>query len=269
MKKNIYSIIGAIGLTLALSGCSENVFTIGYENSSCEGSAANGVCGSPKDIAQYSDIIKKTQSDYLHAQLDTTLYFGISPKGYMAVKEDRDGHFQPYKGSKWESLINKRLAENDAKGLGQTNTGTGTSGSNSHRVIDEDDLSIKFQRQGDLIRTRTSLGNILRDNGEIREVFIETYQDRGGDLISGHEAHVVVKDPSWVVGEDVPKGSRLNKVPTPISTELFNTAEANAQYSNNMQRRTTVRQPSKSSRTVAKTATSSNSDMKVINNYIK
>jgi hypothetical protein len=246
---------------LSFSGCSKNVFTIGYEASSCENSKSLGVCGSPKDISKYKTKIKKVQSDYLHSLISTTLYFAISPEGWIGVKEDREGHFQPYKGSKWERIINDKLAKNKKQ------LGVSSSSSSGNMVAvnnSGDDLSIKFQRQGDLIRTRTKLGNVIRDNGNIQQTFIETYQDKGGDLISGHEVYVVTKDPKWVVGEDTPKGSRLDSVPTPISTELFNQTESAARYSNNLQKRRTVKNPR---RTYSRSRTSS--DMKVINDYVK
>jgi len=256
--KNIKIIpfIGMVGLMLSFSGCSQNLFTIGYESSSCENSKSLGVCGSPKNIAKYKNKIQKVQHDYLLAQIDTPLYFAISNEGYIGVKSDREGHFEPYKGSKWEKLINEKVAKNKRQIHGSSSGGG--SGPLTSVYGNGDDLSVHFQRQGDLIRTRTSLGNVIRDNGHVQQVFIETYQDKSGDLISGHEAYVVTKDPKWVVGEDVPKGSRLDRVPTPISTELFNEAESAARYSNNLRKRTTVRTQRKTS-----------SDMKVINDYVK
>jgi len=259
-RNNLLKLVGIVGASILFSGCSENVFTIGYENSSCENSKSLGVCGSPKNISKYKNKIKKVQSDYLHAQIETPLYFAIAPEGYIGVKSDREGHFEPYKGSKWEKLINKKLAKNKA----QMGISTSGSGGISSVIGSSDDLSIHFQRQGDLIKTRTGLGNVIRDNGQVQQVFIETYQDRSGDLISGHEAYVVVKDPRWVVGEDTPKGSRLDKVPTPISTELFNQAESASRYSNNLRRRTTVKDPRR-----AYSSKSSSSDMKIINDYVK
>jgi len=208
-------------LTILLSGCSmHNPFGVGYDSSVCSESKTFGVCGAPKDIYKYKKKIQKVQQRYLKAKLDTVLYFAVSQEGNIQVKADRDGNWEDYESSDWKKLIDKRISLFQKK----------TKRNASFNVVDSrsdipvtkgGDLSIKYQKQGPLLVTRTKIGNIIRDQGIIQEVFIANYADNDGDLISSHEVHVVVKNPEWVVGEKTPKNVNVESFPTPLSTDLL------------------------------------------------
>jgi hypothetical protein len=231
-NKLITTTLLASSMAIMFSGCSlKNPFGIGYDTSVCEASKDFGVCGAPKDIYKYRDDIRKVQADYLNAGLDTVLFFGISKEGYVMVKDDRDGQWERYDISGWKKIIDEANKEKQAvideqnalsmKMNNQEREARPVSYLNDIPVTEENDLSVKYQDQGPLITTRTQIGDIIRDNGLIQQAFVANYVDYSGDLISSHEVYVVVKDSEWVVGEKTPKSSRIEDMPTPISTELL------------------------------------------------
>ena len=226
-----------IALTITatfFSGCSlKNPFGIGYDTSVSETSKSKtfGVSGSPKDIYKHRDIIRKTQDEYLSSGIKDVLYFGIDKKGNMLVKKDRDEEWSKYETSYWKEKIDKANEKNkkneevlerkrDEKNKGAK--ARGISSSSDILVTAGNDLSIQYKEQGRLISTRTQVGDIIRDNGQIQQVFVANYIDNEGNLVSSHELYVVVKDPSWIVGEKTPKTTNnMGEIPTPVSKGLL------------------------------------------------
>lgn len=226
-----------IALTITatfFSGCSlKNPFGIGYDTSVSETSKSKtfGVSGSPKDIYKHRDIIRKTQDEYLSSGIKDVLYFGIDKKGNMLVKKDRDEEWSKYETSYWKEKIdkanekNKKNEEALERKREEKNKGAkarGISSSSDILVTAGNDLSVQYKEQGRLISTRTQVGDIIRDNGQIQQVFVANYIDNEGNLVSSHELYVVVKDPSWIVGEKTPKTTNnMGEIPTPISKGLL------------------------------------------------
>lgn len=226
-----------IALTITatfFSGCSlKNPFGIGYDTSVSETSKSKtfGVSGSPKDIYKHRDIIRKTQDEYLSSGIKDVLYFGIDKKGNMLVKKDRDEEWSKYETSYWKEKIdkanekNKKNEEALERKRDEKNKGAkarGISSSSDILVTAGNDLSIQYKEQGRLISTRTQVGDIIRDNGQIQQVFVANYIDNEGNLVSSHELYVVVKDPSWIVGEKTPKTTNnMREIPTPVSKGLL------------------------------------------------
>ena len=226
-----------IALTITatfFSGCSlKNPFGIGYDTSVSETSKSKtfGVSGSPKDIYKHRDIIRKTQDEYLSSGIKDVLYFGIDKKGNMLVKKDRDEEWSKYETSYWKEKIdkanekNKKNEEALERKREEKNKGAkarGISSSSDILVTAGNDLSIQYKEQGRLISTRTQVGDIIRDNGQIQQVFVANYIDNEGNLVSSHELYVVVKDQSWIVGEKTPKTTNnMGEIPTPVSKGLL------------------------------------------------
>ena len=216
MKILVLSALAAI--TILSTGCSmHNPFGIGYDESVCNDSKTFGVCGSPSDIYKYRDIIKSVQSDYLKARLDTVLYFAVSPEGDIQVKGDRDGQWEDYNSSDWKKIINSRILKKKVSNKREASFSI----SNDIPVTKGGDLSIKYKKQGPLLVTRTKIGNIIRDQGLIQEVFVANYVDNENDLITSHNVQIVVRNPDWVVGERNPKNVKLENIPTPISDKML------------------------------------------------
>lgn len=210
---------------IMFSGCSAaNPFGIGYDTSVCEDSKDFGVCGSPKEIYNNRDAIRKVQADYLRAELNTVLFFAINKNSEIVVKEDRDGKWEIYETSRWKTLIdnnNSKISEKISEHDKRERKAGPVKYSGDIPITEDSDLSIKYKKQGPLLVSRTNIGDIIRDNGIIQQTFVANYADYTGDLISSHELYIVVKDPEWVVGEKAPKESNIQNIPTPISTELL------------------------------------------------
>ena len=173
MKKQI---LLATLAAIIFSGCSwSNPFGIGYEKSSCEMSSGFGVCGEPKQIYTHRDAIKKVQSDYMQSGYEESLYFGINDSGQILVKEEREGRWTLYNGSKVQEKINKKLKEKKTS-LDNFESSKRISGQISMGqdipVTAETDLSIKYKAQAPLIETRTNVGDIIRDNGLIQKIWV-------------------------------------------------------------------------------------------------
>jgi len=234
----------AVG-ALFFTGCSmKDPFGVGYDSSVCNNSKSFGVCGAPKDVYKYRDKIREVQNKYLKARLDTTLYFAVNPQGVIQVKSDRDAPWERYDISDWYTLIEEKIKEEDmrikeneekAKAIKKKISANcygeeckARKAVDWTQIVESDlpvtkggDLSVKYQKQGPLLVTRTKIGNIIRDQGLIQEVFVANYSDTDGDLVSSHEVFVVVREPDWVVGERTPKNVKLESFPTPISQELI------------------------------------------------
>ena len=233
MKKTIFKTLSVflVGGFL-LTGCSvKNPFGIGYDSSACEAQEKDfGMCGSPESIYLYKDKVKAVEKDYFDSGIKQKLFFGISPNGTILVKSDRDANWEKYETSKWKVLIESKLKEkalkekvikNKFKINGKINLAS-QSLKQDIPVTQKNDLSVKYQKQGKIIETRTSKGGFIRDNGLIQPVFIAPYVDSHDDLVAGHEVYVVVKNPSWVIGEQNPSNvGRLENFPTPVSQDLL------------------------------------------------
>jgi hypothetical protein len=226
MRKIVLGSVASLYIFM-MAGCSlSNPFGVGYDTSVCESSKDFGVCGSPKQIYENREILRKVQYDYLHANLDTELFFAIDKSNQIVVKEDRDGKWELYEISKWKIMIDKNLVNLNEKvsknrAEAKDRKASAQISSTSGSVDSDGDLSIKYQAQGPLIISRTNVGDIIRDNGIIQQAFIANYTDNSGDLISSHEVYIVAKEGSWVVGESTPKETNLKDIPTPMSTELL------------------------------------------------
>lgn len=238
MKKQI---LLATLAAIIFSGCSwSNPFGIGYEKSSCEMSSGFGVCGEPKQIYTHRDAIKKVQSDYMQSGYEESLYFGINDSGQILVKEEREGRWTLYNGSKVQEKINKKLKEKKTS-LDNFESSKRISGQISMGqdipVTAETDLSIKYKAQAPLIETRTNVGDIIRDNGLIQKIWVAPVIDSKKDLIAAHHIYLVVKEPKWIVGEDTPKQVKQNQVgiiPTPISTNVLKKVQTINEHQENV-----------------------------------
>jgi len=225
LKNIMITGLSAIAI-LSLSGCStENPFGVGYEHSACEASSSFGVCGSPEDIYNNRDVIRKTQNDYLKSGLDTELFFGIGHNGKMIVKDGRTEKWQEYDKSEWAKEINARVYPSSSNKSTRSNA---TSDKLDYYSVDTPvtngtDLSVKYKSQGRILQTRTNVGDMIRDSGLIQRIWIAPVVDRRGDLISAHEIYAVIHEPKWIIGERTPKATkkRMKNLPTPISKNML------------------------------------------------
>lgn len=218
---------------LLFTGCSlSNPFGIGHDESVCSESKDFGMCGSPSVIYKYKENVKKVQNDYLKSRLDTTLYFGISEEGTIQVKADRSGKWENYDTSEWKVLIDEKnkaqkvLMEKKDPTLRDANFDINS----DIPVTKGGDLSVSYTEQAKQVITRTKIGDIIRDQGLIQQVFISNYIDNDNDLIAAHEVYVVVREPNWKVGEQTPKNVKLESLSTPMSSKLLEKQQRTEAY---------------------------------------
>jgi hypothetical protein len=249
MKKKLKTSLALLGASIfLLTGCSsKNPFGIGYEHSVCEGQTKEfGMCGSPKSIFKYESKIKEVQKEYFESGLKKKLYFAVDRDGNILVKDTRDGKWQFYETSKWKKIIENLVHKKKEKMERLKTKEAASVTSVQYRYINNkinlsalpqdvpvtkaDDLSVKYQEQGPLVVTRTKIGNLIRDMGLIQPVFVSNYVDKDGDLVSAHEIYVVVKEPSWVIGEKTPKYVPSDTYPTPLSKKIIKKGVAHEQY---------------------------------------
>lgn len=225
MKKTI--LLSVFAATI-FSGCFSNPFGIGHEKSSCEVSSGFGVCGEPKKIYTHRDKIKQLQSDYMKSGYDGDLYFGINDSGEMLVKDDREGRWMNYNGSRIQAEIESLLEKKDPIRMQDAKVRKASSSmiTQDIPVTNENDLSVKYMLQKPVIQTRTNVGEVIRDNGLVQKIWIAPVVDSKNDLISAHEIYLVVKEPKWVVGEDTPKNMKnIGEIPTPMSEKVLEKIE--------------------------------------------
>lgn len=225
MKKTI--LLSVFAATI-FSGCFSNPFGIGHEKSSCEVSSGFGVCGEPKKIYTHRDKIKQLQSDYMKSGYDGDLYFGINDSGEMLVKDDREGRWMNYNGSRIQAEIESLLEKKDPIRMQDAKVRKASSSmiTQDIPVTNENDLSVKYMLQKPVIQTRTNVGEVIRDNGLVQKIWIAPVVDSKNDLISAHEIYLVVKEPKWVVGEDTPKNMKnIGEIPTPMSEKILEKIE--------------------------------------------
>ena len=225
MKKTI--LLSVFAATI-FTGCFSNPFGIGHEKSSCEVSSGFGVCGEPKKIYTHRDKIKQLQSDYMKSGYDGDLYFGINDTGEMLVKDDREGRWMNYNGSRIQAEIESLLEKKDPVRMQDAKVRKASSGmiTQDIPVTNENDLSVKYMLQKPVIQTRTNVGEVIRDNGLVQKIWIAPVVDSKNDLISAHEIYLVVKEPKWVVGEDTPKNMKnIGEIPTPMSEKVLEKIE--------------------------------------------
>jgi len=207
------------------SGCSmSNPLGVGYEKSSCEISGGFGVCGSPKDIYIYKDVIKGVQADYMKSGYEGELFFAVSPKGEILVKEEReDAAWENYKTSAIKADIDSRLAAKDGNVKKRVNTpqiDLNSSTKQDTPVTVGNDLSVIYQKQKFLLET-TEVGGMIRDNGRVQKFWLAPVVDKQDSLVSARTMYVVLEEPKWKIGEKTPKTTKINILPTPISKEIL------------------------------------------------
>lgn len=221
MNKNLKYIVSVSTMALLFGGCSSsNPFGVGYENSACESSKSGGLCGSPSSIYKYKNKVKQIQKDYQMSGYPEKLYFAISRDGNIMVKEERDGKWKKYEGSKYESKINSSI-----KSKYKTNLGSSYSAKSSDIPVGKNnDLSISYNKKKEYLQTRTNVGRMIRDNGEYSRIWVAPYVDKKGDLVSAHEIYTVIRDPEWIIGEKTPKNvvNAATPIPSPISVDMLN-----------------------------------------------
>jgi len=221
MTKNTLLVGLSLIIVLIMSGCSgkTNLLGIGQDSGDCEGVVSkNGVCGSPIDIYKNRDLIKSLQN-FPH---DNGEIYSIDTKGVVYVSEDDGKTRHPVDFTK--KKYRKNISSNPSNS-NNTNKFKSTNVDNTlykNKDVLGDDLVAVYKKQGPILQQVSSKNYVIRDYGLIQKIWIAAYEDKEEDLHSAETIYVVVKKPSWKVGENKPKKVvKMKYKQTPISEKVF------------------------------------------------
>lgn len=207
MKKIVTASISATLVLAALSGCAgkKSILVPGQSEGDCDARAQKlGVCGTPKSIYEHRDAIKH-------------IYF----------EED-----EAYRVSKNGKIYNIETGEEIIPGQKPDGCGLAVcpgcdddepvkSGKGGGYVGNDMKKGVRLQNRALVLETPHAQTPV-RDLGLIQKIWIAPHENQAGDLVMAHELMVVVRKPSWIIGEPKPKRSREGAVvPTPIAATLF------------------------------------------------
>jgi len=183
-----------------MGGCAnrESILVPGQIKSDCEDRASNlGVCATPKTVYQNKDKIGK-----IYYEEGEAYYVKKNGKVYNV---DTDEEVIP--GKKPDGCGKSICMNCDEE------SGSGEDWSRKHLI--------KFKGRSVSLATAQRTSS-LRDLGWQQEIWIAPYVNKADDLIEAHRIHVVVKKPSWVIGEKRPSNvNRAVVVPSLIAKEVL------------------------------------------------
>jgi hypothetical protein len=211
------SITLSLGAVLLLVGCSgkQSLLTPGQVEGDCDAKAAGlGVCGTPKSIYEHRDKIK-------HIYFEEDEAYRVSKNGKIYNTETGEEVIPGKKPDGCGLAVCPGCEEDEAfmNEDGGLATGDNKRSYNYRRAGMSDDIRLSNRS---LIVETPQKQSVIRDLGMVQKIWIAPHEDRSGDLISAHEVFVVIKKPSWIVGEKTPKNVKRGVVvPSPVAISLF------------------------------------------------
>ncbi len=196
-----------LGAIVMMSGCSgkESILVPGQSESDCEGKAAQlGVCATPKNAYKYKDRIGKI--------------WHIDGEGYYVNKSGRvfnvETNEEVFPGKKPDDCVDAICINCDDEGNIDDSSGVRVYSKGKKR-------NIRLQNRALVIGT-PSKKTVIRDLGWQQKIWIAPMETVGDDFIEAHAIHVVIKKPSWIVGEKVPRNVKRGVViPSVLATEVM------------------------------------------------
>lgn len=202
-----------LGITLLVSGCTskDSILVPGQSESDCADKTAGlGVCGTPLATYKHREKIKRIYHEegesyrvtkggkIYNTETGEEVIPGVKPSGACGT----------------EAICVGCDEANDAAYSESNSGGTGAPlGGHKHPA--------QLKNRTLAIETPQS-ATFLRDLGMQQTIWIAPAETAGDDLVEAHRIHVVVREPSWVIGEEFPQ--RTNRgviVPTPIAAEVI------------------------------------------------
>lgn len=204
---NKYILHIGVASALLLSGCSGkySLLVPGQTESDCDAKAENlGVCATPKNAYQYKDKIGKI--------------WHVDGEGYYINKSGRVFNVETQEevipGEKPDDCLDAVCINCDDNGEVTTESGVPIYASESKGGLQLSNRS--------LVVSTPSESAVIRDLGWQQRIWIAPMQSAGDDFIEAHAIHVVIKKPSWVVGEKVPKNVKRGIViPSVLAKEVL------------------------------------------------
>lgn len=195
------------GLVFIFAGCSgkESILVPGQTESDCEGKAANlGVCATPKNAYQYKDRIGKIW------HVDGEGYYVNKSGKIFNVETDEE----VIPGKKPDDCVDATCVNCNEDEEVVAEDGTPI-------YKDKKKNGVKIQNRALVIQT-PSKKTVMRDLGWQQKIWIAPMQTAGDDFVEAHAIHVVIKKPSWIVGEKTPKNVKRGVViPSVLATEVL------------------------------------------------
>lgn len=206
--KRVMTIATIAAALTVFSGCAgkKSLLVPGQSESDCDAKAQKlGVCGTPKSIYEHRDAIK-------HIYFEEDEAYRVSKNGKVYNIESGEEVIPGVKPDGCGLAVCPGCDDDEAEGAAGK-SGSGYKGSKKHAV--------RLQSRAMVLETPHAQTPV-RDLGLIQKVWIAPHENRAGDLVMAHELLVVVRKPSWIVGEPKPKRTRNGAVvPTPVAEQLF------------------------------------------------
>lgn len=204
--KNI-AILSAVAFLMA--GCSgkDSILVPGQNESDCEGKAANlGVCATPKNAYKYKDRIGKVYFE------DDQGYY-VNKNGKIFNVETNEEVIPGQKPNDCGEAVCVNCDEDEASECGTGGSGYSDSIKRKNRI--------KLNGRSLMVKTPQKT-TMIRDMGWQQKIWIAPLETNGDDLVEAHGVHVVIKKPSWIIGEKVPKNvNRGVVIPSVLAVEAI------------------------------------------------
>lgn len=202
------STIMAVAFAAAvLTGCAgkKSILVPGQSEGDCDARAQKlGVCGTPKSVYEHRDAIK-------HIYFEEDEAYRVSKNGKIYNIETGE-EVKPGVKPDTCGLAVCPGCEDEGEGGGKSGGCYGSSGGKD---------GVRLQNRSLVLETEQTTTPI-RDLGLIQKLWIAPHENRAGDLVMAHEIMVVVRKPSWIVGEEQPRRTKTGTViPSPVATALF------------------------------------------------
>lgn len=205
--KNIFLFLTVL---ILVTGCSskKSLFVPGQSESDCDEKASKlGVCGTPKAIYENKDKIKNIWFE------DDEAYY-VKKNGKIYNTNSGEEVIPGKKPSGCNNAICPNC-DNIADKDHEHSSGCSHDGAFSSKK-----LMIKNKS---LVISTPQKTTMMRDLGWQQKIWIAPLQTKGDDLIEAHSIYIVVKKPSWIIGEEVPRKIKRGViVPSILTKEVLN-----------------------------------------------
>lgn len=207
--------VAALLLTalIGLGGCAgkKSILVPGQSEGDCDARAQKlGVCGTPKAVYENRDAIK-------HIYFEEDQAYRVSKNGKIYNIETGEEIIPGVAPDSCGLAVCPGCDDEDEAGRGSDASGksAGCLGVNGEKD------GILLQNRSLVLETEQTTTPI-RDLGLIQKLWIAPHENRAGDLVMAHEIMVVVRKPSWIVGEEQPRRTKTGTViPSPIATAIL------------------------------------------------
>ena len=200
----MYRILLIATSILILSGCAsrESILVPGQIESDCEDRASQlGVCASPKTAYEHKDKIGKIYYE------DGQAYY-VKKNGRVYNVDTNEEVIPGKKPEGCGESICVNCDDEDSKPLSEISSVGGKKG-------------VKPKSRSLVIKTKQET-TAIRDLGWEQKIWIAPYVNKGDDLVEAHSIHVVIKKPSWIIGEKQPRHvKRSVVVPSLVAKETL------------------------------------------------